>query len=98
MNIRIDPEKSESLALFEYADLFTGKRVLEVGCGDGRVTQLIAPQATFVHAIDPDSDDIAEAEQSFPTELRHKVHFEAVGIEAFSSETRFDAALMSWSL
>jgi cyclopropane fatty-acyl-phospholipid synthase-like methyltransferase len=98
MDIRIDPENSESLALSEYADLFTGKRVLEIGCGDGRVTQLIAPHAAFVHAIDPDSDDIAEAEESFPTELRHKVHFEAVGIEAFSSETRFDAALLSWSL
>jgi 2-polyprenyl-3-methyl-5-hydroxy-6-metoxy-1,4-benzoquinol methylase len=98
MDIRIDPENSESLALSQYADLFKDKRVLEVGCGDGRVTQLIAPHAAFVHAIDPDTEDIAEAEESFPTELRHKVHFEAVGIESFSSETRFDAVLMSWSL
>ena len=98
MDIRIDPENSETSALTEYAHLFKGKRVLEVGCGDGRVTHLYAPYAAYVHAIDPDSEDIAEANEKLPQALRDKVRFEATGIEAFSWKTRFEAVLMSWSL
>lgn len=98
MDIRIDPENSETNALSEYASLFKGKRVLEVGCGDGRVTLLYAPFAAYVHAIEPDPEDIAEAVERFPQELRERVHFEAVSIEKFTKKTRFDAVLMSWSL
>ncbi len=36
MNIRIDPENNETRALFDLAD-FRGQRVLEIGCGDGRL-------------------------------------------------------------
>ncbi len=97
-NVRIDPENSEASALAEFADNFAGKKVLEVGCGDGRVTRLYASQAAFVYAIDPDQDDIASALESLPSELIDKVHFEATSIEAFVPETRFEAVLMSWSL
>lgn len=73
-------------------------RVLEVGCGDGRLTQLYAPFASSVHAIDPDPEDIAEAIEKLPEELRDVVHFESTSIEAFSGENNFDAVLLSWSL
>jgi predicted RNA methylase len=97
-NVRIDPENSETSALAEFADNFAGKRVLEVGCGDGRVTWLYASHATVVHAIDPDQDDIAAARKGLPLGLKGKVYFEATSIEAFTPETRFEAVLMSWSL
>lgn len=98
MNIRIDPENSESKALNNFAGNFAGKSVLEVGCGDGRVTKLFAPFAASVQAIDPDQEDIAQAVEMLPEELREKVHFEATSIENFSTEDRFDAVLLSWSL
>jgi 2-polyprenyl-3-methyl-5-hydroxy-6-metoxy-1,4-benzoquinol methylase len=98
MDIRIDPENSETKALSEFANKFTGKRVLEIGCGDGRVTHLFAPFATAVYAIDPDADDIAKAIEKLPVELREKVNFETTSIEAFSNENLFDAVLLSWSL
>jgi len=37
MVIRTDPENNETRALFDLAD-FKSKRVLEIGCGDGRLT------------------------------------------------------------
>jgi 2-polyprenyl-3-methyl-5-hydroxy-6-metoxy-1,4-benzoquinol methylase len=98
LNIRIDPENSETHALSLYADKFAGRRVLEVGCGNGRVTQLYAPFATSVYAIDPDPDEIAEAVDDLPEELREVVHFESTSIEAFSRDILFDAVLLSWSL
>ncbi len=98
MNIRIDPENSEIQALSQFADRFAGKRVLEVGCGDGRVTKLYAPFAASVHAIDPDPDDIAEAIAALPEELRHVVQYEATSIETYSTEVLYDAVLLSWSL
>ena len=97
-NVRIDPENSETNALEEFADNFTGKMVLEVGCGNGRVTWLYASHAAVVHVIDPDQDEIAAAWQGLPSGLHGKVHFEATSIEAFAPETRFEVVLMSWSL
>jgi 2-polyprenyl-3-methyl-5-hydroxy-6-metoxy-1,4-benzoquinol methylase len=96
--VRIDPENSEASALAQYANNFAGKRVLEVGCGDGRVTRLYSPHAAFVHAIDPDEEDIASAQKELPPHLQDKVHFEATSIEDYVGENRFDAVLMSWSL
>ncbi|HZY41350.1 MAG TPA: class I SAM-dependent methyltransferase, partial [Anaerolineae bacterium] len=59
-NVRCDPEDTETAALLDFAD-FTGKRVLEIGCGDGRLTWRYAAGAAHVTAIDPDADDIAIA-------------------------------------
>ena len=38
MAIRLDPEGTEKTLLFNMAGGFAGKRVLEVGCGAGRLT------------------------------------------------------------
>jgi hypothetical protein len=37
MTINVDPENSETRAVFNLAD-FNGQSVLEIGCGDGRLT------------------------------------------------------------
>ena len=49
----LDPEGAHLAALRRLAD-FSRARVLEVGCGDGRLTLGIAEQAESVFAFDPD--------------------------------------------
>ncbi len=96
--IRLDPEKNEASALLEFVDNFTGKRVLEIGCGDGRVTMLYAPQAAYVVAIDPKPEKITSAVENLHPDLRNRVKFSATSIEEYKAEQQFEAVLLSWSL
>ncbi len=98
MTIRLDPEDSETNALHELAD-FNGKRVLEIGCGDGRLTWRYADRAAHAVAIEPDADDIATAIEDCPDHLRDRVEFRVTRIEDFEPPGElFDLALLSWSL
>ncbi|MEZ4595086.1 MAG: class I SAM-dependent methyltransferase, partial [Chloroflexota bacterium] len=61
MSIRIDPEEREFEALLALAGDLTGQRVLEIGCGNGRITTHLAPHAAHITAIDPNTERIAQA-------------------------------------
>ena len=98
MPIRLDPEGNEPAALFDFAGGFSGQRVLEIGCGDGRLTWLYADQAAHVVALDPNADDIALAIQNCPPHLRERVEFRTGTIQEYESPETFDLALLSWSL
>jgi 2-polyprenyl-3-methyl-5-hydroxy-6-metoxy-1,4-benzoquinol methylase len=96
--VRCDPEDTETATLLDFAD-FTDKRVLEIGCGDGRLTWRYAAWAAHVTAIDPKVDDIATAIEDCPYSLRNHVEFRAERLEDFTPpHERFDLALLSWSL
>jgi 2-polyprenyl-3-methyl-5-hydroxy-6-metoxy-1,4-benzoquinol methylase len=56
----LDPEGTHFAALRRLAD-FTGARVFEVGCGDGRLTLPVAEQAASVFAFDPDAARVTRA-------------------------------------
>jgi ubiquinone/menaquinone biosynthesis C-methylase UbiE len=93
-----DATGTEARALAELAD-FGGKRVLEVGCGDGRMTWLYAREAAEVLGIDPEGDSIAEARAALPAELADRVSFRVAEAEALEvPRPRFDIAFLSWSL
>jgi ubiquinone/menaquinone biosynthesis C-methylase UbiE len=93
-----DPEGAESRALAEVVD-FTGQRVLEVGCGDGRMTRLYAPRAARVLGIDEDAEAIAEARRSTPRELKSHVRFRVARAERLRVRPgSFDIAFLAWSL
>lgn len=77
---------------------FAGARVLEVGCGDGRLTWLYAPRAESVLGLDPDEEQIDLARSSTPPELADRVRFEAGEVEDLSRTATFDVAFLSWSL
>jgi 2-polyprenyl-3-methyl-5-hydroxy-6-metoxy-1,4-benzoquinol methylase len=97
-NVRCDPEDTETAALLDFAD-FAGKRVLEIGCGDGRLTWRYAGWAAHVIAIDSKADDIAIATEDCPASLRNHVEFRATPLEDFHPPRElFDLALLSWSL
>jgi ubiquinone/menaquinone biosynthesis C-methylase UbiE len=98
MPVFADPEDTETRALHAYAE-FSGQRVLEIGCGDGRLTWRYADRAASVVAIDPRADDIAIALEDCPGELRHKITFRVTRLEELDiPEEKFDLALLSWSL
>jgi ubiquinone/menaquinone biosynthesis C-methylase UbiE len=95
---RIDPEGVELRTLRRLAPV-DGLRVLELGCGDGRLTFQFAGAARSVHAVDPDEERIASARASLPTELAEKVRFSVAGAaEVDVRRRRFDLAVFSWSL
>jgi len=100
MAIDKDPEGIQSTILHELID-FKGLRVLEVGCGDGRITWCFADQAAHVTAIDPDGAAIKEARVNLPEALKSRVVFLESTLENFvesSQNRRFDLAIFSWSL
>ena len=99
MPVIVDPEGIGLAALLEFAS-FDGKRVLEIGCGEGRMTFGFAERTSHVTAIDPMSEDIQAAELSTPDSLKGKINFIETSIEDFdpSGDSKFDLALFSWSL
>jgi ubiquinone/menaquinone biosynthesis C-methylase UbiE len=98
MAVLLDPEDTETKALHDYAD-FSGKRVLEIGCGDGRLTWRYADRAAFVVAIDPKAEDIEIALEDCPAELRDKIEFRVARLEELDIPAeKYDLALLSWSL
>jgi len=100
MKVRQDPENNEIHALRSMVD-FTGANVLEIGCGDGRLTWRYAEEAASVTAIDPFEPGIRRAKENAPARLRDHVEFENAGFEDFASRTEseaFDLAILSWAL
>ena len=94
----IDPEGREVEALAELVD-FTGLRVLDVGCGAGRLVWRIAPQADSVLGIDVDDELVEVAQRETPPELRGKVDLrEASVVEVDEPPARFDLVFFTWSL
>jgi ubiquinone/menaquinone biosynthesis C-methylase UbiE len=96
--VLIDPDGVERAAIAELVDL-AGLRVLEVGCGDGRLTFLYGGEAASVLAIDADDESIERARADLPVDLAGHVRFEAVdAAQADLPSAEFDLALFSWSL
>jgi ubiquinone/menaquinone biosynthesis C-methylase UbiE len=94
----VDPDGVEIATILELVDL-RGLNVVDVGCGDGRMTFACACEGARVFAFDPDEEGIAQAREETPRELRRRIRFEvadAAQIELPRGE--FDLALFSWSL
>lgn len=100
MAISLDPENNETRALFEMTD-FRGQTVLEIGCGDGRMTWRYADVAAHVTAIDPEASEIALAKEKLSAPLQDRIDFQAVAFEDFAAacpSSTFDIVILSWSL
>lgn len=98
MGVSIDPEGTEIRVIHELVD-FSGADVLEVGCGDGRLTWRYADGAASVLALDPNEEKIARATEAMPAPLRSKTSFAVADItEAELSPNAYDVAILSHSL
>jgi ubiquinone/menaquinone biosynthesis C-methylase UbiE len=96
MTLQKDPEGFEKKHLDRIADL-NGKRVLEIGCGEGRLTWKYASASSLTIGFDPDHSAlrVARADSPYP----EKVRFACASAKniPLRKET-FDIAILAWSL
>ncbi len=93
-----DIEGLETSVIHELID-FAGKRVFEIGCGDGRMTWRFAHAASAVLSFDPDEPSIVAARQQTPNALRSKLEFRVGGLmDVELEEGAYDVGVLSWSI
>jgi ubiquinone/menaquinone biosynthesis C-methylase UbiE len=98
MPLVVDPDGVEAATIGELVDL-RGKRVLEIGSGDGRLTFGYAEKTASIVAFDQNEESIRDARAATPRRLREKIRFEvANAADVALAESEFDLALFSWSL
>jgi ubiquinone/menaquinone biosynthesis C-methylase UbiE len=98
MTLQRDPERNEIGRLRRYADL-TRKRVLEVGCGEGRLTWQYAALTSSTIAVDLDHNSLRVAKVDRPYDLETKVHLASADSDHLPfSKQKFDIAILAWSL
>jgi len=98
MSLLKDPERTETKILHKYAD-FKDKRVLEVGCGDGRLTWKYARETKSVTAIDLEAQDLRFALADRPADLVDSTSFlRADSLHLPFQKEKFDLAVLAWSL
>lgn len=61
--MKTDSDRRIAEKILQHASL-KGKRVLEIGCGNGRITALLAGLPSSLTAIDPDAGQIRQARKS----------------------------------
>jgi ubiquinone/menaquinone biosynthesis C-methylase UbiE len=92
-----DPEETETRHLKQAVDL-AGKDVLEIGCGDGRLTWRYAHTARGVTGIDPDADALMTARTDLPSSLHDTVSCaQASALALPFSPGTFDITILAWS-
>lgn len=105
MTVLLDPEETETAILLDFTGDLSGKRVLEIGSGEGRMTRRFAHLAGAVIAIEPSQEKHNKAVQDLPASLLNKVTFLNQDLVDFAESwktspqpTSFDLAILSWSL
>jgi 2-polyprenyl-3-methyl-5-hydroxy-6-metoxy-1,4-benzoquinol methylase len=98
MTLRVDPERFEIEALETLTD-WRGKRVLEIGCGEGRLTQRLARLGADIDAIDPDAKLVAKARKNLPKRFASRARFRTGKAEKLGHRDGwFDAVVFAWAL
>ena len=97
MAIRMDTAKLEQRYLLDMLDV-EDSRILEIGCGEGRMTGLYAEGARHVVGIDLVMDELKQALDTRPKHLTDKVDFMAGSaiVMPFASAS-FDHVVFAWS-
>lgn len=76
-----------------------GGYILDIGCGDGRLTRFYARHATFVAGMDVQIEKLREAEHIRFEDVEARAGFMVAEGEAMPFPDRvFNLAILSWSL
>lgn len=99
LSSQLRPPPATELREYGGPELVRRRRVIDVGCGDGRMALGCAPYASEVVGIDPDPDAIRTA-RSRARELGiANVEFKVgVAQDLPFSDEHFDVAVLSWTL
>jgi FkbM family methyltransferase len=94
----VDEQKREIQVVARLASL-SGQRILDIGCGDGRLALQMAEVARSVVAFDPDADAVAEARRRAATRQCANVSFQVDAVNTVAgSWSPFDVVVFSRSL
>ena len=93
------PRPHDELREWGGSRLVRGKRVLDLGCGDGRLALGVARLATRVEGIDPDPEAVASAKTNSRRAGVRNARF-AVGAAQHLPypDGDFDVVILSWTL
>ena len=99
MALVMDPAGNEIRALKGITN-WRGKRVLEVGCGDGRLTLRLAKFGIGkIVAFDPNREMIRVARKNLPEKYREKIEYRVGNAEHVKQKAgQFDIVIFSWVL
>jgi ubiquinone/menaquinone biosynthesis C-methylase UbiE len=77
-----------------------GKRVLEVGCGGGRLTLRIADfHPAKIIAFDPNRELIRDARKNIPLKHKSRIEYRVGNAEHVRQKAnQFDVVIFSWAL
>ena len=93
-----DPEGVE-IEFLEWTGSIDGRKVLEIGFGNGRLAWRYAENARLVAGVDPDVDKLAEAASSRPEILETPLLFTQAEAETLPFPNAcFESVLLAWSL
>ncbi len=97
MDVSKDPERAEVRHLLNQVDV-KSRRVLEVGCGDGRLTWLYAPGTSRIAGIDLDREALKVARIERPSDMEARAIFAAADATRLPfPSASFDLAIFAWS-
>ena len=99
MSIQKDAEGNERKYLHKFADFSASrKRVLEIGCGEGRLTWQYAHASSLTVGLDTDPDALRVALIDSPHDLNKNLSFARAQAEQIPfSKNKFDIAILAWS-
>lgn len=93
------PRAGREIAALGGARRLSGKDVLEIGAGDGRITVELGRLARRVIAVDPQSQAIADARDNCAElGLKNVECRVADAVRLDLGRARFDVAMFTWSL
>ena len=99
MSAVLRPSPNEELRAWGGPPLVRGKRVLDLGCGDGRLALGVAPFATRVDGIDPDAEAVAAAKRNARKAGVRNARFVAGAAQHLPyPDAAFDVVILSWAL
>jgi 16S rRNA A1518/A1519 N6-dimethyltransferase RsmA/KsgA/DIM1 with predicted DNA glycosylase/AP lyase activity len=92
-----DPSDLELITLRALAD-FSGCRVVEIGAGDGRLSEALAAAAAQWLALEPDAAELAMAAQALRDQAAPVRLLASDGRALALPAAHFDLAFFTWSL